>query len=164
MKKLFTTRRRVLIVGGAVTVMALAGGGAAYAYFTTSGSGTGTGAVGTSTNFKVTVAAPTGGPLYPGSGTETFSYTVNNPSSGNQLLNTVTISAAPSSAAATAGCLASWYSINGGTDSATINVGTDLAGGATTAAQTFTLTLTDQNANQDACENDAPVVTVTASS
>ena len=83
MSKLFTTRRRIVIVGitGAVV---LGGAGAAFAYFTASGQGTGTGSVGSATSFNVVVGTPTGGPLYPGAGTETFGYTITNTGTGNQ--------------------------------------------------------------------------------
>lgn len=163
MSKLFTTRRRIVIVGitGAVV---LGGAGAAFAYFTASGQGTGTGSVGSATSFNVVVGTPTGGPLYPGAGTETFGYTITNTGTGNQGLNTITISVAPDSAAATAGCEASWYNLNNsGQDQVTLNPDVDLAANGTNTGS-FTLQLTDVNSSQDGCENDAPVVTLVASS
>jgi hypothetical protein len=70
------TKKRTLAALSVVAV--LVGAGAAIAYFTSSGSGTGQASVGSSTAFTVNVAAATGGPLYPGSGSENLSYTVHN--------------------------------------------------------------------------------------
>src|SRR3954447_5695856 len=77
-------RKRVLAGLGVVVSLALAG--AAIAYFTSTGSGNGTGSVGIASNWTVVIAAPSGGPLYPGAGSQTFAYTVTNASSGHQKL------------------------------------------------------------------------------
>jgi hypothetical protein len=151
--------------------LALAGGGAAFAYFTSSGTGTSAGTVGTASNYTVLVSAPSGGPLTPGGANETFTYTVHNTSSGSQAITTASISVAPDATHATAGCSAAWYQVSG-TGITTGNPATQTyapaitipAGGTSTSAQlAFTVTLIDSGTNQDACEGDAPVVTVTVS-
>jgi hypothetical protein len=124
--KLFRSKRRLAIVCG-TTALTLAAAGTAFAYFSATGSGSNTGSVGSAaTAFTVAVAAPTGGPLYPGTGLstdttdgiETFSYTVTNEATtGNQAYKTVTITVLPTKA----NCMASWYAIN----STSATVGTD---------------------------------------
>jgi hypothetical protein len=169
--QLFKSKRRLAVVG-AITALVLAGGGSAFAYFTSGGSGTGTGTVGSSTALTV-LPDPitfTGGPLYPGTGLagdtadgiETFTYTVHNPGPGSQVFSqaVITVTAAP------AGCTLSWFSVNGtGVDTDTVTLGTpiDLASGATSGPQTFTLQLIDVDSNQDACESGSPTVTVAVS-
>ena len=77
-------KRKKVLVGMSVGVLALAG--AAFAYFTTSGSGTGTGSVGTSS--ALTIHGSTSGSLYPGT-TTTVTFTADNPSAGKQQLGTI---------------------------------------------------------------------------
>jgi hypothetical protein len=161
--QLFKSKRRLAVVG-AITALALAGGGSAFAYFTSSGTGTGTGAVGTSSAYTVVVGTPTGGPLVPGGATETFTYNVTNNSSGSQEFTTETITVTD----ANPDCLASWYSVSGtgiatAGNPATQTVTQTLAGGATGAPITFTLTLINEPVNQDACESDTPSVSVAVS-
>ena len=60
------TKTRVIAALSVIGVLALAGG--AFAYFTSTGTGTGNATVGSSSTYTVTVGAPTGGSLYPGSG------------------------------------------------------------------------------------------------
>jgi hypothetical protein len=165
MRKLFSAKRRVAVVAAAIALV-LAGGGAAFAYFTSGGTGTGTGSVGTSASFVVAVSTPTGGPLLPGTGTETFTYTIRNPTgNGSQQATSAVITVAPDATAAAAGCLASWYNVDStGTDTDTVTLNQTIAGGATySGAPSVTLQLTNEPVDQDACENDAPVVTVTVS-
>ena len=169
--KLFNSRRRIAVVGATVA-LALAGGGAAFAYFTSTGTGTGAGTVGTATAYTVVVVGPSGGPLTPGGATEGFTYTVHNNSSGSQAITSASISVAPDATHATAGCSAAWYQVSG-TDIATpANPATQLytapitiAAGGTSVdpQQAFTVTLLNLPVNQNACQGDAPVVTVTVS-
>jgi hypothetical protein len=81
-------KRRRFIAIGLVGMVAMAG--AAYAYFTTTGAGTGNAQVGTSTALTITAAiTPAAGGIVPGGTGSDVAYSVNNPSSGHQLVNTV---------------------------------------------------------------------------
>ena len=157
----FTKRRIVALT--LVAMLAIAG--AAYAYFTSTGSGTGNATVGSSTAFTVAVAAPTGGLLYPGSGTDTLSYTVHNPSSGAQNLSGTSAVVASSGANITqsgtpvAGCLAAWFTAT----NTPPTLPQDLAGGATSTAGSVAVTMSDSGTNQNACQNATPDITVSAS-
>ena len=157
------TRKRNIAVLSTLAVLALAGG--AYAYFTSSGNGTGTATVGTATAFTVQPVAATGGPLYPGSGSESIGYTVKNPGGGAENLSATTATVASSGGnitqggTAVVGCLASWFT-------ATNNAPTlpqDLAAGATSTAGSVTVTMADSGTNQNACENSSPDITIHAS-
>ncbi len=165
------SKRRLAIVAATVAI-ALAGGGAAFAYFTSTGTGTGTGTVATSTPFTVSVSTPTGGPISPGSPGETFTYSVMNNDTGTQDISGATITVAPDAAALGRGCDAAWYQVSGADIATTGNPATEtytapisIAGGATSndPQLTLTLSMTDTGTNQDACQGDAPVVTVTVS-
>src|SRR5579863_10185497 len=76
-------KKRSLALSGLLLLL-LAGG--AVAYFTTSGSGTGTATVGT--NSALTIHGTSASTLYPGT-SSTVSFTVDNPSAGNQQLGTI---------------------------------------------------------------------------
>lgn len=155
--------RRMAVGIGAVASLVLAVG--AYAYFTSTGSGTGTATVGSSTAFTVNVAPATGGPLYPGAGSQTLAYTVTNPSSGHQNLSATTSSVASSGGniteggAAVAGCLSGWFTAANTAPALPQN----LAGGATSTGGSVTVTMQDSGTNQDPCQGHAPDITVNAS-
>jgi hypothetical protein len=81
-------KRRRLVALGVVGVVALSG--AAYAYFTTTGSGTADTQAGTSQAVAITaVITPASGGLVPGGTGSDVLFSVNNPSTGHQLVNTV---------------------------------------------------------------------------
>ncbi len=84
-----TKRGRV----GLGLLVLLAFSGAAVAYFTTTGSGTGNAQVGTSSALTITptITPPSGG-LVPGGTAASVAFSVNNPSSGNQYVSTVSLS------------------------------------------------------------------------
>jgi hypothetical protein len=160
------TRRRVVVALTAVVVLAAASG--AFAYFTGSGSGVGTATVGSGGAWKVTAAAPTGGPIYPGGSSEAISYTVTNTGSGSQelqattaALETTTYNGATvveQSGAPVAGCLASWFTVtNSGPASQ------DLASQATSGTGSVAVSLSDSGTNQDACEGVSPTLNISAS-
>lgn len=157
------TKKRSVVALSIVAVLAVAGG--AYAYFSSTGSGTGTASVGTSSPWTVTPAAATGGPLVPGSGTETITYTVTNASSGHQKLNTTTASVASNSSGDVTtngtdvpGCLATWFTVTN-----TPPAAADLAGGATQTGGSLTVTMPNVNTNQDSCKGASPDITINAS-
>jgi hypothetical protein len=159
------------------TVAALVIAGAAVAYFTSTGSGTGSAKVGNPSNWAVTVSPATGGALYPGHGTDVLTYTVNNPSSGQQNLSSVTatvnayVSSGPSDPNAAdvgdvtqggnpqAGCLASWFTP---VNTPPTPLPNDMAGGATVNGS-VSVSMTDAATSQNACQGVNPDITVNAS-
>lgn len=158
--------KKVAAIGLAAGLV-LGGAGAAFAYFTNAnGSGSGTGSVGSSSPWLVNNPTTTDAALLPGSGSQTFAFTVTNNGSGNQGLTSVTATVAPHNA----NCDASWYSvsIDGGTASATTATETfspvvDLAPGDDQPVSVV-LTLPDlTTVDQSACEGDTPTVTLAAS-
>lgn len=168
MKRFISTKKRIVAAGLAVG-LTLGVAGAAFAYFTATGSGSGTGSVGSTTAWTVNNPSPTGATaIYPGVGSQSFAFTVKNSSNGSQGLQSVTATVAPDAAAAAAGCSASWYDVNVDTLGATPTTYTetyaspiDLAVGSSRSVSVV-LTMPDANTNQNACEGDAPVVTLTA--
>ncbi len=95
MKGFIKSKKGIALLATLVVAAAAAIG--AYAYFSSSGTGTGSATVGSSTAFVVTETMQSGGPLYPdpsigGANIQTNTYTVHNPSAGNQQLNQVVIS------------------------------------------------------------------------
>ncbi len=161
----FITKKRVAAAAAAAVI---AGGGmAAYAYFT-GGSATSTSSpahTGSTTSWSVTLGAFSGGPVYPGSGTETGTYTVTNNGSGDQALTSASATvvsdtggAVTESGTAHAGCLASWYSATAGTPLSGFNASI-AKNGSTTG--TVSVVLNESNSNQNACQGVTPDVTVT---
>jgi hypothetical protein len=156
---------------GLAAGLALGGAGAAFAFFTAQGNGSGTGSTGSDTAWAVNSPTPSGGPLYPNKGVETFGFVVSNNSNGSQGLNAVTATVAPHNA----NCDASWYdvSLDGATAAPTTQ--TETYGGVATPvpvniakgdSQDVSVVLTLVNTptvDQSACEGDAPVVTLAAS-
>ncbi len=163
--------RRQKILAFVSTTAGLVAVVAAVAYFTgANGSGTGQASVGTSTAWSVSVntAGATGGPIYPGNGTDKIPYTVTNNGGGAQNLNTVTYSInhdgsgnITSNGTPVAGCLASWFSASADSNNPTLP--DDLAHGGTYTGN-VDVTMSDSGTNQDPCQTTAPDVTVTASS
>jgi hypothetical protein len=84
-----TKRARV----GLGLLVLLAFSGAAVAYFTTTGAGSGNVQVGNSSALTITpTITPASGGLVPGGTPAAVSFSVNNPSSGNQYVSTVSLS------------------------------------------------------------------------
>jgi hypothetical protein len=157
-KRLLIVACLVLLIGGAV---------AGYAYFTASGSGTGTGSVGTSS--ALTLHATTGGALYPGTSTG-VTFTVDNPSSGHELVGTIHLSSvvACDTAFVSGACpsgheITTCESINNGSTSnagtnnfymADVAANQDVASGnGQSITATGTLTMNDLASSQDSCKN-----------
>jgi hypothetical protein len=82
----FITRRRALFALTTALLVVVAGG--AYAYFSSTGSGTATATVGSSS--AVVLKATVAGNLYPGAA-QTVTFTVDNPSTGSQRVNTISL-------------------------------------------------------------------------
>jgi hypothetical protein len=153
-------RKKRVVVGLSVAMLAVAG--AAFAYFSSSGSGTGSATVGKSTAFTVEVKAPTGGPLYPNSGVENLAYTVTNPSAGNQNLASTSAKVVDdglgnikSGGVAVPGCLSKDFTAKN------TSVSKNLAG-SESINSSVEVTMQDSGANQDECQGKSPEVTVEA--
>jgi hypothetical protein len=156
-------------------VAALALTGIAVAYFTGgSGSVTGSGTVGASSPWGVTTGTPSWSgsltALYPGASnnTEFLPFTVTNNGNGHQSVTNIA-AAVPADASGNAktaagasitGCLASWFTATVDTGNAALP--SNLAPGGTYTGK-IDLTMQDSGTNQNACQNAAPAVTITAS-
>jgi hypothetical protein len=167
--------RTKIAVGATLGAAVLGGGGMlAFAYFTANGTGTGSATVGSATNWKVTSAAPTGGPLQPdsnigGANVESIAYTVQNLGHGNQSLNQVVVSVTSgwSAQADTSkpACNAGDFSIEGKAVGSSWT-DTSLAGSYNpNASQTgnVTVEMLDNLANQDNCQGVTVPLTFSAS-
>jgi hypothetical protein len=138
-------------------IVLLAFTGAAVAYFTTTGSGSGNAQVGTSSALTITptITAPTGG-LVPGGTAATVSFSVNNPSSGNQFVSTVSLSGVQAysdsahtnniSGTGAGQCDTSKFTMSPVTESQ------DVGSGDTSLTNPGSFTLTDSGTNQNACK------------
>jgi hypothetical protein len=164
--KIFTTRRRIAIVGVTGAALVLAGGGAAYAYFSATGSGTGSATVGTTGTWAVTQASSTG-TISAGAGSSVITFNVENTGKGDQQYATATATVNSDSSgditsggASVSGCLATWFSTKVTSDP---GAGTNV-GGSSTVQVTVKVTMpSDATDNQDACENATPDVTLSIS-
>ncbi|HVT78802.1 MAG TPA: hypothetical protein VHD87_17305 [Acidimicrobiales bacterium] len=121
----------------------IAAGGVAWAYFTSTGSGVGTGTTGTSST--VTLHGTVASLLYPGT-SSTVNFTVDNPSSGHQYVNTIHLV----SVAADAGhssCVTADYTMPD------VTAAQDVAhGNGTAITATGTLSMANTAVSQDACK------------
>jgi len=154
-KSMFSTKKRIAAV--ALTGALLVGAsGVAAAFFTTSGGGTGSGTVGTDTALVIhqdTITysnpLPADNALLPGT-SATVTFTVDNPSSGQQQLGTISVSSI-STDGAHAGCDTAthptWFTT--GTDV----VNTDYApGNGQAVSGNLTITFNDLSVSQDVCK------------
>ena len=170
LRKLYTKRLAAIAFVGALAIT-----GVSVAYFTGgSGSVNGSGSVGTSSAFAVTSGASTWSgsltALYPGASnnTEFVPFTVTNNGNGHQSLATVAAvvakdasgNAETAAGASITGCLASWFTAT--VDSGNAALPSNLAPGGTYTGK-VDLTMQDSGTNQNACQNAAPAVTITAS-
>lgn len=153
MRRLFSTKRGVAISATVAAMLAASIG--AYAYFTTTGAGSGSGTVGTSSALVIHQAgitysnAGTDNALMPGT-SAIVSFTVDNLSSANQQLGTVSVSSI-STDGAHAGCDTAvnptWFSTT--TDA----VNHDYApGSGQLVSGTITVTFNDLAVPQDICK------------
>jgi hypothetical protein len=156
-------KKRFGVAVGVIASLALAAG--AFAYFTSSGSGTGTATVGSAGAWTVNVSAATGGPLYPGSGSQSIGYTVTNSGSGQQSLAGTTSVVKSSggdvtqSGTAVPNCLSTWFTA---TNTAPTPLPQNLAGGATSTSGSVAVTMQDSGTNQDPCQGISPDITISA--
>lgn len=153
--KLFTTRRRIAVVG-VVTAAVLAGGGVAFAYFTSTGSGTGSASVGSASTWSVSAPVDSTHGLLPGSGSEVLTFTITNNGSGAQAFNSVTATVVDDGSGnvkaqgtAVPGCKTAWFTaLPGGYSPA---LGTSIAHNGTATVQ-VTVQMSDSGTNQDPCQ------------
>jgi len=159
----FRLRPRTWIALGVVGVVAAALSVAGYAYFTSSGSGSGTATVGSSGGWSVAVTSPSGGPLFPGSGSEQFNYTVTNTGSGPAALGSVVYQVNPNWSQGA--CNASDFSIDGAAAGSpfTENWSNTVVPGGGSVSWNFTVTMVDNGQNQNDCQGQSVPVQVIAS-
>lgn len=140
-------KKGLLTAFAAVGVLAVAV--AAYAYFTSTGSGTATATAGSSS--PVTLHASLAGSLYPGA-SQTVTFTVDNPSSGNERVGTISLTKVQPDA----GHSSCSTTISGGNPdftmpAVTVNK-TYSPGSGQSVTPNGTLTMNDTGVNQDACQ------------
>ena len=137
-------KKRTVAILGAVAVLALAG--IAIAYWTTSGSGSGSGA-GAESNGTLVLHGSVTGQLTPG-GSSPVTYTADNANSSSEQVGTVKAVVSIDDAHATAGCLASDFTI---ADTAENQVIAAKASGVA-LSKAGSISMADTSANQDACK------------
>ncbi len=153
MRRLFSTKRGVAVSAAVAAMLAASIG--AYAYFTTTGAGSGSGTVGSSSALAIHQAgiiysnAANDNALVPGT-TATVTFSVDNPSSANQELGTISV-ASITTDALHAGCETAvnptWFSTT------TDVVSHDYAPGSGQAvAGSLTVTFNDLAVSQDVCK------------
>ena len=147
----FLKRRRTALVVSTVTAMAL--GGVAYAYFSSTGAGTGTATVGSSSN--VVLHATTTGPLYPG-GSTPVTFTVDNPGTGSERVNTIHLASVTADGTHTACTVADFTMPD-------VTVAASFAhGNGQTVTPTGTLSMANTAVSQDACQGATLTLNVTS--
>jgi hypothetical protein len=178
-KKILTTKKRIVIAAGA-GVAVLVTGGTAFAFYTSSGSGTGSATAGSAgtTDWGVTQLSSTGTlyPVAPGTkldatNSATITFTVKNNGSGNEEFTkaTPTIDSVDGTSTGDAesgstptdipGCTSGWFTTTVASDP---GANTSIAPGGT-ATVTVTVTMTDEPTTQDACEGQTPDVNLAIS-
>jgi hypothetical protein len=156
MSRVFIKRGVLIPIG----IVVLAAAGIAVAYFTSLGSGTGTATVGSSS--EVTLHGAVASSLYPGS-SSTVTFTVDNPSPGAELVNTIhLVSIAPD--AGHSGC--STVITGGNPDFTMPDVSASQSfppGNGQAVTATGTLTMHETGVNQDACQGATLTLKLTSS-
>jgi hypothetical protein len=132
----YVTKKRAVVL--AVAALAIGLGASAFAYFSSTGSGTGSATVGSSSAVELSSASV--GPLYPGGADVPVTVTIHNPGSGSEYVNHVSGSVADN-----AGCLGSWFQVDG------VDYADTLTAGASDTAQT-NVRMLDSGTNQNACQ------------
>lgn len=161
--------RKKLAVGAAVAAGVLGISVGAFAYWTSTGTGAGSATTGSATAWGVSTST-SGGPLFPGSGIETVSYTITNNGAGVQALNSVVVTvdsdlsgdvlSTATGNPPIAGCKAAWFAV---TDTAVAGAPLNLASGGTYPGSSTIVMNNLTTVNQNACQNKSFTVTATAS-
>lgn len=142
--------RKKRIIGTTVALVAI-GGGAAFAYWTATGTGSATATAGDSANFTIT-STVTGEALSPGGPEKTATFTITNPGTGVQKVQSIEVTVAGSDGTpwtAVAGCSAADFLV----DNLDFTPTELAAGGSVTG--TVTLQMVNRDTNQDGCKNAA---------
>ena len=127
---------------------------AAFGFWSSSGEGSGSASTGESSLFVVSSEDAVGDALTPGGPTNTIDFTVTNPSSGHQQLDTIDISVANADGTPWNDglCTADDFSVTGYDSTPDVNL--DPTGGAADSfSDTVTLQMVDTGVNQDACQD-----------
>jgi hypothetical protein len=141
------TKKRAIL--GAVVVVALTLAAGAYAYFSTTGTGTATATVGSSS--AVTLHGTVTGSLYPGA-SSTVTFTVDNPSTGSQRVQTISLTKVQPDAGHST-CSTTITGEKPDFTMAPVTVNKSYApGNAQAVTPTGTLTMNDTGVSQDACQ------------
>jgi hypothetical protein len=138
------TKKRTMLVLGAVAVLAVAG--VAVAYWTTSGSGSGSGAV-ASSNGTVVLHGTITNELTPG-GSSPVAFTADNPNSSSEQVGTVHAVVSIDETHAKAGCEASDFTISDTAESQTIPANSN----AVALTHGGSISMADTASNQDGCQ------------
>jgi hypothetical protein len=163
-------KKKGWIIAGLTCLIAIGSAAAAFAYFTAGGTGvTHADSVGASSALTVSFGTPTG-TMYPGAGSSAVPYTVTNAGAGQQQLTSVTaaVNADASgnitvSGTSVAGCKAAWFTASVGTPALPVVLTPSGSGATASFTGTLTVSMTDSGTNQNACQNQTPDVTVSAS-
>jgi hypothetical protein len=150
------SKRRIAIIAS-TTAAVLLGGGIAAAYWTSTGGGSGTASVGTSGTVTVTQTGPAIVGLYPDGPVTPITFDVSNNGTSPVVINHVNVSIAPTSLPLN--CAAGNFTIVNGTPANT-SVGTTPVGSG--AWGTYSIQLTDNGTNQDACKGASLVLNFSA--
>jgi hypothetical protein len=159
-EKLFTTRKRRLVVAGAALALAIGVASAAFAYFTTTGTGPGSATAGSSTVLTIVQTNAITG-LTPGGPAQPVAFTINNPSpNGDQTLGVVSATVTSVTPTGANVCTTANFT----TTAAGAVVGEILNGGTftSTGATEPTVQMVETGANQDGCEGATVNLTLTA--
>lgn len=134
-----------VVAGVAAAAIVAIGTGTAYAYWTTNGSGTGS-ATNASDNGTIVLHADFAAGLTPGAN-EPVTYTADNTGTSSMHVSTVTPTVSIDSAHATAGCLATDFTV------ASLNANVTVPGGASGyALGSNSITFADSAVDQNACK------------
>jgi hypothetical protein len=165
------SRTKKFVAAGLTVGLTLGLAGAAFAFFTGTGTGSGHASVGANTGWAVTLSSDNTGSLYPGTGSETLSYTIQNTGGGNQQLTSVTAALVTDSsglaetgnpASYITGCYAGWFTATASppvnSSNATV-LGSEIAPG-NWAYGTVKVTMTDTTGSQDGCIGATPNITL----
>ncbi len=142
------SKQRLLVVGGIVVAL-LTISGTALGYWTTSGTGSGAADVGTIPGVSVVQFGSTGG-LVPGGAAQPISFTIHNAGTSQYITSVaITISGVSGGGNSYGGCLATDFSVTGGT----VAIGADLANGDHDYTSTgATISMANSASNQDDCK------------
>ena len=151
--KRFMTKK---VAAVALTAGLLVGtGGVAVAYFTSGGSGSGTANVGSpgATDFVITSTWNDGSAIYPGQGGVEYSATAKNTGSGSEYIGSVPVTidnngtdVINSEGQAVSGCDYTWF------NAPNLAFNTQVNSGATTDPVTGTVSMTESETDQSACQ------------